>query len=95
MKWNYDGSALATGHYNNEENYINTYILYIYDIILQIKSINTITIIIVILLILMKTIKIAGEDGQLKIWSRSGMLRSVLIQLGKKYKLKSYDFFTS
>jgi len=36
MKWNYDGSALAT----------------------------------------------AGEDGQLKIWSRSGMLRSVLIQLG-------------
>ncbi|KAG4105373.1 hypothetical protein H8356DRAFT_1408898 [Neocallimastix lanati (nom. inval.)] len=35
MKWNYDGSAIAT----------------------------------------------AGEDGQLKIWSRSGMLRSVLIQL--------------
>ena len=25
----------------------------------------------------------AGEDGQIKIWSRSGMLRSTLAQVGK------------
>jgi intraflagellar transport protein 80 len=25
---------------------------------------------------------IAGEDGQLKVWSRSGMLRTVLVQAG-------------
>ena len=27
----------------------------------------------------------AGEDGQLKIWSRNGMLRSILIQSGIFY----------
>ena len=27
----------------------------------------------------------AGEDGQVKIWSRSGMLRSTLAQVGKFY----------
>jgi intraflagellar transport protein 80 len=26
----------------------------------------------------------AGEDGNLKVWSRAGMLRSTLLQLGNK-----------
>ena len=32
----------------------------------------------------------AGEDGQVKVWSRSGMLRSTLVSLGKFSSLREY-----
>jgi hypothetical protein len=41
--------------------------------------------------VMIKTNALGGEDGQLKIWSKNGMLRSVLVQTGKLFSHKYKD----
>lgn len=72
-RWNFDGTALITGKsnhkkINNGNHWSFCQILCFYFTIVGLVSFFHCT---------------AGEDGQIKIWSKSGMLRSTLASQGE------------
>lgn len=74
-KWNFDGTALITG----KEDWV---ILTVCNV-----AISQITVVHLICF----SNDLAGEDGQIKIWSKSGMLRSTLASQGKATDFREFE----
>lgn len=74
-KWNFDGTALITG----KEDWVIHTVYYI--AISQIAVVRFICF----------SNYLAGEDGQIKIWSKSGMLRSTLASQGKATDCREFE----
>ncbi len=75
-RWNYDGTALITGTGGRD-------IMYILSSKVEFCEFSCLNLYILEVHFIIFSDYLAGEDGQIKIWSKSGMLRSTLASQGK------------